>query len=242
MRSETRMRLNVEQIVKTCPEPEIFEAVLSLDNKKILELGCGDASITRLIATTGSGRVITATEVDTIQHQKNQLIEDLPNVDFILSGCEKIPVQDNAFDIVLMFKSFHHVPVEMMAQALLEIKRILKPGGLVYISEPIFDGEFNDILCLFHDEEVVRLAAFNTIKKAIDDKAFELSEELFFYTPVLFESFEQYAQRVIGVTHTDHQLSDELYARVKQKFQKAYEQNQGNFSIPIRVDLLRKCQ
>ncbi len=233
------MKLNVEQIDRTCPESEIFESVLSLDHKKILELGCGDASITRQIARAGNGRTIIATEVDTIQHQKNLLIDDLPNVDFILSGSEKIPVEDNSFDIILMFKSFHHVPLELMQQSLFEIKRVLKPGGLVYISEPVFDGEFNDILRLFHDEKVVRQAAFNTVKKMVDDKVYELSEELFFYTPVLFENFDQYAEKVIGATHSDHQLSDELYRTVKQKFDTAYENNQGNFAIPIRVDLLQ---
>ena len=28
-----------------------------------------------------------------------------------------------------------------------EIHRVLKPGGLAWISEPIFAGEFNDIFC-----------------------------------------------------------------------------------------------
>ena len=37
--------------------------------------------------------------------------------------------------------------------------RVLRPCGLVYISEPIYAGNFNDILRLFHDEQAVRLAA-----------------------------------------------------------------------------------
>lgn len=234
------MKLKQTVIEKTCPEAEIFESVLTLDQNNILELGCGDAVTTRLIATTGVGRVVTATEVDTIQHEKNLLIDDLPNVDFILCGSEKIPASDNVFDIIFLFKSFHHVPEELMSQALDEIKRVLKPSGFVYISEPIFTGTLNDILRLFHDEEMVRQVAFNTVKTAVDDGRFSLVDELFFNAPVHFDHFEHYAEKVIGATHSDHRLSDELYAQVKQKFAQAYENNSGDFIAPIRVDLLQK--
>ena len=65
-----------------------------------------------------------------------------------------------------------------------EIRRVLKPGGLLYISEPIFAGEFNEILRLFHDEQKVREAAFNTIKKVVDGGLFNLVEETFFNSPM----------------------------------------------------------
>ncbi len=76
---------------------------MSLDGKKILELGCGKADLTRLIATTGSGREIMATEVDEIQHNHNLLIDDLPTVTFVKAGSEEIPSDDESFDVVFMF-------------------------------------------------------------------------------------------------------------------------------------------
>lgn len=233
------MNLNLQAIEKTCPESQIFETVLSLDNKSILELGCGDAMLTRMIAASGVGRTVMASEVDTIQHAKNLLIDDLPNVKFVLSGSEKIPAADDSFDIVFMFKSFHHVPKELMRQALLEVKRVLKPEGFVYISEPIFAGDFNDILKLFHNEQDVRQAAFDSIKNVVDEGIFHLADEMFFNSPVVFEDFEQFAQKVIGATHSEHKLSDELYTQVQEKFAQVYAANGGNFIIPIRVDLLK---
>lgn len=235
-----QMKLTTQKPVKTCPEPEVFESVLSLNDQNILELGCGDATLTRLIATTGKNRTITATEVDTIQHQKNLLIDDLPMVTFKLTGSEDIPAPENSFDTVFMFKSLHHVPVALMDQAIDEVKRVLKPNGLAYISEPVFSGHFNEVLRLFHDEETVRKAAFDAVKNAVESEKFALVDELFFNTPVIFENFIQFAEKVIGATHSQHNLSDKLLSEVEQKFNEFYSENGGNFLIPIRVDLLQK--
>ena len=48
-------------------EIELIERTLQLDHCQIVELGCGKADLTRLIATGGPGRSITAFEVDEIQ-------------------------------------------------------------------------------------------------------------------------------------------------------------------------------
>lgn len=234
------MQISQTNIDKTCPEVEVFESVLSLDQKSILELGCGDATLTRLIATGGQNRSITAAEVDRVQHEKNLLIDDLPNVSFVFAGAEDIPVEDNSIDTVFMFKSLHHVPVDSLDQALTEITRVLNPGGIAYISEPVYAGEFNDILCMFHDEKNVRLAAFEALQRSIENQMLELKEELFFFAPLVFENFDQFADRVMGVTHSHFQLTDELIAQVEAKFEQTVKINQGQFKQPIRVDLLRK--
>lgn len=234
------MKINLNPITKTCQEHEVFESVLSLDHQSILELGCGNATLTRLIATAGDGRNIMAAEVDTIQHEKNLLIDDLPNVNFVLAGGEDIPSVDKSIDTVFMFKSLHHVPVDAMDQTLGEISRVLKPGGLAYISEPIFSGDFNEILRLFHDEEKVRQAAFDSLQRVVNSRDLLLKEELFFNTPISFDNFSQYSDQVIDVTFKQHQISDELYEKVVWKFERIFAQNNGRFSTPIRVDLLQK--
>ena len=119
------MKIAAEQIDICCHEPEIFNRLLSLDNKHIVELGCGHASITRNIATSGANRKITALEVDEIAHEKNLQIADLPNVKFELSGAQQIPLEDESADVVFMFKSLHHVPLGLMETSMHEINRVL---------------------------------------------------------------------------------------------------------------------
>lgn len=234
------MKINLNPITKICQEHEVFESALSLDHQTILELGCGNAALTRLIATSGDGRNIVAAEVDTIQHEKNLLITDLPNVKFVLAGGENIPSADNSIDTVFMFKSLHHVPLDAMDITLEEISRVLKSGGLAYISEPIFAGDFNEILRLFHDEEKVRQAAFEALKRVVDSRKLVLKEELFFNTAVCFDNFKQYSDQVIDVTFKQHRLSEELYGKIVWKFEQIFVRNEGRFLTPIRVDILQK--
>jgi ubiquinone/menaquinone biosynthesis C-methylase UbiE len=235
-----KMRLTQDSITKTCPEREILSQVLSFNNKDILELGCGKAKLTRIIATGGSNRRITATEVDKLQHLKNLHIDDLPNVDFIFMGAEDMPFADNSFDIILMFKSLHHVPVTSMSHAMSEIARVLKPGGLAYISEPIFAGDFNEILRLFHDEETVRKAAFGAIVDSIEKGELKSVEQIFFNTPRVYPEFVDFEKLIINVSHSNHRLDDDLMVLVKQKFMSHMTTDGAQFNTPIRVDLLSK--
>jgi ubiquinone/menaquinone biosynthesis C-methylase UbiE len=221
-------------------EVKLMLDTLPFDGARVLELGCGKAEKTRTLAETGRVAEILALEVDAIQHARNLEVTDLPNVRFAHGGAEAIPAEDNSFDIVIMFKSLHHVPVEHMDTALSEIARVLKPGGLAWISEPVFAGELNEIMRLFHDEKIVREAAFAAVCRAVEDGRLSLKEERYFNTRSLFDSFEQFDARMIRVTHSNHALSPELYREVQVKFAAHMTPEGAIFRNPQRVDVLQK--
>jgi len=222
-------------------EVKLMLAELPFDGASVLELGCGKAEKTRLLAETGRLKGIVALEVDDIQHRRNLQISDLPKVQFRRGGAEAIPAADSSFDIVLMFKSLHHVPMEHMDAALGEIARVLKPDGLAWISEPVYAGDLNEVFRLFHDEKIVREAAFAAIRKAVDAGRLSLEKQYFFNTRSHFESFDQFDQRMIQVTHTNHQLAPDVYRQVREKFESYLTAEGATFLNPQRVDLLRKA-
>ena len=234
------MRIADAECTRTCDEQEIFASLLPLDGARVLELGCGTAVRTRELAELGRVDSIVALEVDEVQHRENLRITDLPGVRFELGGAEAIPQADGAFDIVLMFKSLHHVPMADMATALREVHRVLAPGGVAYISEPVYAGEFNDILRLFHDEQEVRRAAFDAVVAAVDAGLFELAAEEFFLAPTRFEGYPDFERRVLEVTHTQHRLSPEVRAEVRRRVEGLERDGVVDFLAPIRVDLLRR--
>ena len=225
----------------TTSDYELIRDRVPVAGSRLLELGCGTAVTTRQLAESLPVREIIAMEVDAKQHEKNQLIDDLPNVRFVFGGAQSINLPDNAIDAVIMLKSLHHVPVADMDKALNEIARVLRPGGLAYISEPVYAGAFNEILRLFNDEQRVREAAFAAIGRAVERAVLSLEEEIHFLSVSRFVGFGDFQQRVLGATHSTFRIDDALFDRIRQRFL-AHVDSDGNaeFLNPMRVDLLRK--
>src|SRR5512135_1198496 len=201
----TEMRIANPEAGIVANEADILDELLHLQGAAVLELGCGKAEKTRIVAQKAAS--VLALEVDEKQLAKNLAVTDLPNVRFAHGGAEKIAAADSSFDIVLMFKSLHHVPIPLMDSAFAEIRRVLKPGGVAYISEPVYAGNFNEVLKLFHDEQAVRAAAFAAEQRAVSAGRLALVSQTFFLQPMHFADFGQFEEQVIRVTHTEHKLS-----------------------------------
>jgi cyclopropane fatty-acyl-phospholipid synthase-like methyltransferase len=73
-----------------CDEYEMIVAELPLEGAHVLELGCGKAEKTRMIAQAGKVASILALEVDAFQHARNLQIRDLPNVRFAHGAAERL--------------------------------------------------------------------------------------------------------------------------------------------------------
>jgi ubiquinone/menaquinone biosynthesis C-methylase UbiE len=215
-------------------------AGLPFTEARAQELGCGNARQTRLLARSGKFASIVALEVDRDQHALNLKRDDLPAVRFGVGGAEDIPESDASMDAVFLFKSLHHVPLHLLDQAFAEIARVLVPGGLVYISEPVFGGDYNEILRLFHDEQQVREAAFEATCMAVRSGQLLLVSQTFFRAAVRYRDFAEFEQKVIGATHTRHVLSPTLLAQVRARFDLHMGPHGASFEAPFRVDLLQK--
>lgn len=62
---------------------------------------------------------------------------DLSNAHFNAASAQSLPYQDNSFDAVMCTAAFHHFPDP--AVALLEVRRVLRPGGRLFIADPCRD-------------------------------------------------------------------------------------------------------
>ncbi|RXJ83721.1 SAM-dependent methyltransferase [Arcobacter sp. CECT 8985] len=233
-----RMKLLEKNIKQTLNEDYLIET-LNLDNKTILELGCGKAVMTRNIANNGENRKVIACEVDEHQHELNLALNE-KNIEFKLCGAEDIDVKDNSIDIVFMFKSFHHIPVELMNKALEEIKRVLKPNGIAYISEPLHQGLQNELVAMFHNEEEVRKKAFEAIKSSVESNQFKLFKEIFFQTEVYYENFNDFEKKQMNATYNEVTITNELKSKIKDKFDSYNNGNEITLLKPFRVDILQK--
>ncbi len=236
------MQLQHTENLKLSSDFELIGKYLPTENSSLVELGCGAAFTTRMIAERFPVRHVLALEVDDIQHEKNLRIDDLPNVTFDLAGMENIPVDDNSVDAVIMLKSLHHVPQEYLLQGCAEVHRILKSGGKLYISEPVFAGDFNELIRLFNDEETVRQQAFNATCQAVESGQFTLEREIHFLSESRFlNGFDDFNNRIIKATHSDFNVDDALLEELKSRFARhVNEDGAAFFHNPMRVDILVK--
>ncbi|WP_366028897.1 class I SAM-dependent methyltransferase [Rhodoferax sp.] len=232
-------------------ELDLLHTLVKLDqHRKIIELGCGAAELSRQLLARFPDCEITALEVDERQHAKN-LLKPLQGLQFIQAGAQSIPLPSAAFDLALMLKSLHHVPLQQLDQALAEIHRVLKPGALLYVSEPVFAGPLNEVMRLFHDEEQVRATALRAIQQAVATGGWEQLSETHFDVPVQFRDFADFEARMIGVTYADHRLDATTLQQVQERFAPHMRADGARFAPhmradgarfvrPMRVNLLRK--
>lgn len=103
---------------------------------KILDIACGLGETTRLIASSFDGSVITGLDRDSslIEAAKSIHAPEGSNIDFITGDAEHLPFADNSFDFVFSRYLLMHVPDPMAI--LKEMKRVCKPGGIVFAQEP----------------------------------------------------------------------------------------------------------
>ena len=229
----------VNQLPLITDELTVLAELLPLDGLDILELGCGSARLARALLQRYPGTRVTGLEVDVRQHAKN-LAEPQEALTFIAAGAEAIPLAEASFDLALMLKSLHHVPLSAMAQALSEVARVLRPGGYLYVSEPIYDGAMNEVIRLYNDEGVVRAAAQAALDVALTSGMWAQVAEQRFATPVHFENFADFEQRMMRPTFADHQLDDAKIAAVRAVFEPLCGPAGADFTRPMHVRLLRR--
>ncbi len=221
-------------------ELDLLASMLPLPGAQLIELGCGAARMAAALVERFPGAHVTGLEVDERQLAKNLAAPTLPGLTFVNAGAQAIPFGDACFDGALMLKSLHHVPTALMAQALAEVARVLKVGGWLYVSEPVYAGPLNEIMRLFNDEGVVRTAAQQALDAALQTGMWRSADERHFEMPVYFADFPTFEQRMMRPTYANHQIDDTLLATVRQRFE-SYAGPQGlSLRRPMHVRLLRK--
>lgn len=221
-------------------ELELLRRLVPLSGARVVELGCGKAELTRRLLVRGLVASVRAFEVDIVQHARNLADPHLVNLEFLSGGAEAIPLDEGCCEVVLMLKSLHHVPIPLLDQALREIRRVLVSGGHLYVSEPVYAGEFNQIVRLFHEEGEVRAAAQAALRRAAGDGVLAWLGETVFDMPLAFRDFADFYDRIVRVTHSSHDLDAATLAEVRHRFDRHMTPQGARFVREMRVDVLRR--
>ncbi len=103
-----------------------------IENKIVLDIACGEGYGSNIISRKAS--FVYGVDIDemTIQNAKKKYLQS--NLEYKIGNATNIPFEDNTFDVVVSFETIEHHDKhdEMIA----EIKRVLKPEGIIIISTP----------------------------------------------------------------------------------------------------------
>lgn len=123
-----------------------------VQNKKVLDIACGEGYGSYLMANDAFS--VTGIDINSIVIEKAREKYKRSNLQFLQGAAEKIPVEDHVFDIVVSFETIEHLENHQLIFN--EIKRVLKPEGVLIISTPnkLFYSDKNGYVNPYHKKEL----------------------------------------------------------------------------------------
>lgn len=219
-------------------ELHYLAALVPITNRRVLDIGCGEGAFTRRLMTEAGARSAVGIETDPERRTTAMHGGPVPGLAFERGVAEDIPLPNASVDLALMLKSLHHVPLPSMDQAFAEVHRVLADGGWLYISEPVYAGEFNEVMRLFRDEGVVRAAAYEAIGRAGRSGRWGLMTEAIVDVPLRFRDFDDFFERM--AVRAGMSVPDDVLPAVRERFGRSLGDDGARFLRPLRVNLLRK--
>jgi ubiquinone/menaquinone biosynthesis C-methylase UbiE len=120
----------------------------------VLDVGCGRGLVAIAFALNSPRHKVYAMDVwnqDEIAGNspewvlKNAKLEGVSNVTAGQGDARNIPFRAEAFDVVVSNLVIHNLPIDDQLQAFSEMKRVLRPGGLLLYSDVDENGQFNRV-------------------------------------------------------------------------------------------------
>lgn len=157
----------------------IFDKYICAKDLKILDVGCGTGALMKELGSYGEVYGLDFSE-KAIEFCKKRGEKNL-----ILGSINKIPFEDNFFDVVVSLDVLEHIDDDI--GAIFEIRRVLKKGGISIIFVPAFMflwGKSDELGC--H----IRRYLVSDLKKKISGVGLSIIRSSYFNTflflPILF--------------------------------------------------------
>ena len=220
---------------------DVMAELVPLNGARVLDIGCGNGRITRMIAAAGAH--VIGIDPGTKQIERAEAEPRVADERYILGSGEALPAADNSADIVFFFNSLHHVPEAQMDKALDEARRALKPDGWLFIAEPLAEGPQFELQKPYNDETEVRARAYEAIGRA-KGRGFADIGESRYAADGKHASFEEYRENSIAINPKRAQVFAEREAEIRARFEKYGDKRADGWHFPnlIRVNVLRKSQ
>lgn len=219
---------------------QVMDELLPLKAATVIDVGCGNGWLTRLM--TRRGAHVTGIEVSPRHLQEARSVPVVGDEHYMPGIAEDLPVRTRSVDIVVFFNSLHHIDKDNLAKALRESARVLKSGGILYISEPLAEGDYFETMKPAHDETQVRRQAQDILRYA-PEYGLIVERTLTHVDMVKLADYAAFRDRITAINPHVRERFDEredeiraLFERLGRKVDDGWE-----FEQPMRVCLLRRA-
>jgi SAM-dependent methyltransferase len=206
----------------------------------VVDVGCGDGSLVRHLARRGARAV--GVEIGAEPLERARAHAPVGGERYEQAGAQDLPLDDGVADVVIFANSLHHVPGELLDTALAEAARVLRPGGLLFVQEPIADGPYFELLRPIDDETAVRAAAEEALARAVHH-GLRQEHRITFASDVVHPDFASFRDRVVLADAERAEAFTGREAELRERFEASAERTDEGFRFrqPMRVDLLRRA-
>jgi ubiquinone/menaquinone biosynthesis C-methylase UbiE len=217
---------------------EALAQAVPLAGQRVADVGCGSGALVRWLRAEGAdvvgvecGEVMLglALEADPDHHD-----------DYLEGIGQALPLPDASVDVVVYSYSLHHVPPDEMLDALADARRVLRPGGTLYVAEPVPVGPGHEVVRLIDDETEKRGHAQAALDRA-PTVGFEPVDEWRYLSRMVVADADALAQRIVGVDPTRTERMRRHRAEFDARFAELATPVEGGFAFDTenRVRVLR---
>jgi SAM-dependent methyltransferase len=227
--------------VEVTSDIAVLESLVEVAGTRSVDVGCGDGWLARALSAAGSR--VTALEISgDLLAAARAAGEDQAGIDYAIGRAEALPLGDASQDLVVFMRSLHHVAIDQMDAALAEARRALGGDGVVYVSEPLPEGDWFELQSVVEVETETRAAALAAIERSGAHGLRRVRTERY-RTETRLQSADAFRARMLAVDPAREGLLDERRDALEQAFAKlgtpAPDGGGRVFTHAHRADVLR---
>jgi SAM-dependent methyltransferase len=114
-----------------------YESLLHKQDGRLLDIGSYWSTFPLFMASQGFQVLATDVETAVFQQKKwHASLKQINGFEIALTDATRLAPKESSFDAISAISTIEHIPTDGDIRAMAEFKRVIKPGGLVFISVP----------------------------------------------------------------------------------------------------------
>lgn len=221
---------------------EILHRLAKPAGRDVVDIGCGAGALVRELAARGARAI--GIEISREQLAPAQAADPEGVGRYLVGRAERLPLQDASIDVAIFMRTLHHVPPAELMAALRESGRVLRPDGVVYVAEPLAEGDYFALSSLVEDEVEARAAAQRALGEA-GAAGLQRVRTMEYEVDIRLSDVAAFRRRTVSVDPERAPVFDARHDEIVTAFARLGAPGEGPgervFIQPMRADLLRRA-